>query len=123
MTLPPRNFKMLTIPLYDGKMDPVIHVQTYKTWMNIAKVDASTLCNAFSLTLSRSAHAWFRRLHAGTISNFEQLQEQFIAQFLSSRPQNRESNYLKIIRQKNDKFMREYLERFDEAVLQCPMVS
>ena len=52
-----------------------------------------------------------------------QLKEQFIAQFLSSQPQNRGSNYLKTVRQKDGESMREYLERFDEAVLQCPMVS
>ena len=49
--IPPKNFKMPTILLYDGKTDSVAHVQTYKTWMNIAKADAPTLCNAFPLTL------------------------------------------------------------------------
>ena len=42
--------------------------------MNIANADAPTLCNAFPLTLSGPAQAWFRRLLAGTISSFEQLQ-------------------------------------------------
>ena len=58
-TIPPKNFKMPTIPLYDGKTDLVAHVQTCRTWMNIAKVDVSTLCNVFPLTLSGPAHAWF----------------------------------------------------------------
>ena len=58
----------------------------------------------------------------GMISSFEQLKEQFIAHFLSSRPQNYGSNYLKTIRKKDDESMREYFERFDEAILQCPMV-
>ena len=114
---------MPAIPLYDEKTDSVAHVQTYRTWMNIAKADALTLCNAFTLTLSGLAQVWFRRLCAGTISSFEQLKEQFIAQFLSFRPQNRGRNYLKTIRQKYGESMREYLERFDKAVLQCSMVS
>ena len=88
MTIPPRNFKMLTIPLYDGKINPVAHVQTYWTWMNIAKADATTLCNAFPLTLPGPAQAWFGRLCTRMISSFEHLQDQFIAQFLSSQPQN-----------------------------------
>ena len=95
--LPSRNFKMLTMPLYGGKTNPVAHIQTYKTWMNIAKADTPTLCNAFLLTLSGPAQAWFGRLHTGTISSFEQLQEQFIDQFLSSQPQNHGTNYLKTI--------------------------
>ena len=70
-TIPPRNFKMPTIPLYDGKTDPVAHVQTYTTWMTIAKADATTLCNAFSLTFSGPAHVWFGRLRVGMISSFE----------------------------------------------------
>ena len=69
---------MLVIPQYNGKTDPVAHVQTYKTWMSIAKADAPTLCNAFPLTLTWPAQAWFGRLHVGTITNFEQLKEQFI---------------------------------------------
>ena len=74
-TIPPKNFKMPTILLYDGKIDPVVHVQIYRTWMNIAKADASTLCNAFPLTLSGPAHVWFSRLRAGMITSFEQLKE------------------------------------------------
>ena len=75
MIVPLKNFKMPTIPLYDGKTDSVDHVQTYRTWMNIAKVDTVTLCNIFPLTLSRPTQAWFRRLRPGTISSFEQLHE------------------------------------------------
>ena len=86
--------------------------------MTIAKVDATTLCNAFPLTLFGTAQAWFGRLRIGTISSFKQLQEQFITQFLSFRPQNHWSNYLKTISQKDGESIREYLERFDEAVLQ-----
>ena len=50
-TLLPRNFKMSSIRLYDGKTDPIAHVQTYMTWMNITEADAPTLCNAFLFTL------------------------------------------------------------------------
>ena len=84
----PKKFKMPAIPQYNGKTNLVAHVQTYRTWMSIAKADAPTLCNAFPLTLTGSAQAWFGRLRAGTITSFEQLKEQFIAQFLSFRPQN-----------------------------------
>ena len=66
-TIPLKNFKMSTIHLYDGKTNPVAHVQTYRKWMNIAKADAPTLCNAFPLTLSGLAQAWFMRLRVGTI--------------------------------------------------------
>ena len=73
--IPPRNFKMPAIPQYNGKTDPIAHIQTYRTWMSIAKADAPTLCNAFPLTLTGPAQAWFGRLRAGMISSFEQLKE------------------------------------------------
>ena len=73
--VPPRNFKMPVIPQYNGKTDPVVHIQIYRTWMNIAKADAPTLCNAFPLTLIGPTQAWFERLRAGMISSFEQLKE------------------------------------------------
>ena len=71
MAIPQKNFKMPTTPFYDGKTDPVTHIETYRTWMNIAKDDASTLCKVFPLTLSGPAQAWFGRLRIGTISSFE----------------------------------------------------
>ena len=74
-TIPRRNFKMPTIPLYDWKMVLVAHVQTYKTWMTITKADTATLCNTFPPTLSGPSQAWFGRLHSGTISNFEKIKE------------------------------------------------
>ena len=101
LTIPPKNFKISMIPQYDRKTDPVTHVQTYKTWMNIAKVDLPTMCNVFPLALSRPTQAWFRGLRAGTVTSFKQLKEQFITQFLSSRPQNWGSNHLKTIFQKD----------------------
>ena len=53
--IPPKNFKMPAILQYNGKTDPVAHVQIYRTWMSIAKADAPTLCNAFPLTLTEPA--------------------------------------------------------------------
>ena len=85
--------------------------------MNIAKADAPNLNNVFSFTLSGPTQAWFESLLVGTISSFEKFQEQFIAQFLSSQPHNRGSNYLKTIHQKDGESMREYLKQFDEVVL------
>ena len=101
---------MPTIPQYNGKMDSVAHVQTYRTWMSIAKADAPTLCNTFPLTLSGLAQAWFGRLRARTITSFKQLKEQFIVQFLSSQPQNRGSNYFKTFCQKDGESIREHLK-------------
>ena len=69
--IPPKNFKMPTIPQYNGKTDPVAHVQTYRAWMSIAKVDEPTLYNAFPLTLTGPAQAWFGRLRAGIIFSFK----------------------------------------------------
>ena len=53
---------MPTIPLYDGKMDPVAYIETYRIWMTIVKADVMTLCNAFPLSISGPAQAWFGRL-------------------------------------------------------------
>ena len=66
-TIPPKNFKMPTIPLCDGKTDPIAHVHTYRAWMNIAKADVPTLCNVFPLTLSGPAQAWFGKFAQGRL--------------------------------------------------------
>ena len=81
MAIPLKNFKMLTIPLYDGKTDLVGHMRTYRTWMNIAKVDTSTMCNAFPVTMSRLAQAWFGRLRAGQFPTSSNLRNSSLPNF------------------------------------------
>ena len=50
-SLPLAQFKMPTIPPYDGKIDPALHVQNYKAWMTMAKVNHAILCDASPLVL------------------------------------------------------------------------
>ncbi|KAH9781715.1 hypothetical protein KPL71_008583 [Citrus sinensis] len=44
-----------------------------------------TMCRAFSLTLTRAARKWYRKLKPGSISSFTQLSQIFIGQFVGAK--------------------------------------
>ena len=84
MALPPREFKMPTILLHDGKTDPAEYMSHYQSWMTIAQADPAIMRNAFSLTLTRIAQTWFDKVTPRSIHSFEQLQEEFATRFMGS---------------------------------------
>ena len=112
------NFKLPTIPPYDGKTDPNFHVQHYETWMTMQGQADATLCQAFSLTLTGLGFEWFRGLRPGSISSFKVLREAFLARFATLVAQKKSKSHLWSIRQRNDETLRKYLARFNEEASQ-----
>ena len=108
------NFKLPSIPPYDGRTDPHYHVQHYETWMTMQGQTDATLCQAFSLTLTGSGFEWFQSLRPGSIPSFRALREAFLARFATLVAQNKSKTYHLSIRQGRDEILRQYLARFTE---------
>ena len=86
--------------------------------MLIQNANEVALCKAFYLTLTRVARQWYRRLRPGSISSFKQLADAFTAAFLGSKTQKLDVLYLFGIKQGDSELVKEYLERWDMAVVQ-----
>lgn len=69
----PDNFKMPSIAFYDGKEDPVMHVEVFHALMDCEKVAKLSRCRAFPLTLLRLAQSWHSKFLTESIISFEQL--------------------------------------------------
>ncbi|KAL0433889.1 UNVERIFIED_CONTAM: hypothetical protein Slati_2723200 [Sesamum latifolium] len=67
--------------------------------------------------------AWFNQLPSGTIEGFEQLSQRFLHHCAINKRYPKTASYLFMIIQRENENLREYVQRFSEAVLEVPHVS
>ncbi|KAL0284073.1 UNVERIFIED_CONTAM: hypothetical protein Sangu_2846600 [Sesamum angustifolium] len=80
-------------------------------------------CKVFRTTLSKRALAWFNQLPAGTISSLEQLTQRFLHHFSMNKRVPKTAAFLFTIRQRENEPLRDYMQRFVEAVHEVPHVN
>ena len=78
----PYKFRMLHIDSYDRVKDPLDHLETFKTLMQLQGVADEIMCRAFPMTLKGATRIWFSRLTPNSVSTFKQLSTQFTAHFI-----------------------------------------
>jgi len=74
-------------------------------------------CQAFPLTLSRSAQDWFRKLTPRFISNFEDLGRVFLSPFMEGIVQKKPVGSLMTIQQGPTESLKSYLMQFNQKKL------
>ncbi|KAL0412003.1 UNVERIFIED_CONTAM: hypothetical protein Slati_3790000 [Sesamum latifolium] len=67
--------------------------------------------------------AWFNQLPPGTVETFEQLSQRFLHHFAINKRYPKTASYLYTIVQHEHEGLREYVQRFSEAVLKVPHVG
>ena len=77
----PDNFKVPPISSYDGRGDPIIHIEGFQAHPFFQSIPNKTACQVFPLTLKGEAREWFDSLGSGSIDNFGILEHQFLNQF------------------------------------------
>ncbi|KAL0351221.1 UNVERIFIED_CONTAM: hypothetical protein Sradi_4271300 [Sesamum radiatum] len=83
----------------------------------------NTTEQVFRTTLSKRALAWFNQLPAGTISSLEQLTQRFLHHFSMNKRVPKTAAFLFTIRQRENEPLRDYMQRFVEAVHEVPHVN
>ena len=114
----PQKFKMPSVKTFDSKKDPVNHLETYKTLMQLHNVPDEIMCRAFPTTLKGSARQWFSKLALASIVSFIELRRSFVSHFIGGRRHQKPVTLLLSINQDKDESLRSYLTRFNEEVLQ-----
>ncbi|GFS41708.1 hypothetical protein Acr_00g0075950 [Actinidia rufa] len=80
------KFKLPTqLRIYEGKKDPMDHLDSYKSLMLLQDCSDEVMRKAFFANLKGSARSWFRKLPPGTIDSFNDLSRLFIANFMCCR--------------------------------------
>ena len=111
------KFRMLQIKAFDGTKDPVDHLNTYKTQMELHGYQDLVRYRAFAITLKGSAFAWFNRLLPALISSFRELSIAFVSYFIGSRMYRKPSYQLLTVKQGPQENLRSYVQRFNSESL------
>ncbi|GFS32867.1 hypothetical protein Acr_00g0025180 [Actinidia rufa] len=104
--------------MYEGKIDPMDHLDSYKSLMSLQGCSDEVMCKAFSATLKGPARSWFRKLSPGTIDSFGDLSRLFVANFMSCRNRQKNASHLFTIHQKESESLKEFVKRFNQAILE-----
>ncbi|GFY86029.1 hypothetical protein Acr_04g0007670 [Actinidia rufa] len=116
------NLLQIQVPtqlgVYEGKTDPMGHLDSYKNLMSLQGYSDEVMCKAFYATLKGSARSWFRKLTLGTIDTFGDLSRLFIANFMSYQVRQKSAFHLFTIHQKEIESFKDYVKRFNHAILE-----
>ncbi|XP_010661221.1 uncharacterized protein LOC100245342 [Vitis vinifera] len=81
------------------------------------------LCKVFPASLQGQALSWFHRLPPNSVDNFRDLSEAFVGQYLCSAQHKQNISTLQNIKMQENESLREFVKRFDQAVLQVEAYS
>lgn len=115
--------KIPNLPEYDGTGDPQDHLDKFYAKADLYDIDEAAYCKIFRTTLSGRALSWFNKLPSGTIGNLEQLTQRFLHQFSINKKYPKTAAYLFTVIQKEGEGLREYVQRFTQAVHEVPHVN
>ena len=79
----PNRFTQPPFNSYDGKTDPVKHVNHYIHMMSLHTHNDALMCKVFPLSLRSIALKWFNGLRKGSIHSFAELIQEFGAWFIT----------------------------------------
>ena len=81
------------------------------------------LCKVFPASLKGPALAWFHKLPRGSLNSFGELWAAFVTQYLCSVRQKGNISSLQSIFKRDDESIREFTQRFGQAVQQIDTYS
>ncbi|KAK4381571.1 hypothetical protein Sango_2954800 [Sesamum angolense] len=90
---------------------------------DLLDISNAAYCKIFRMTLAGKAMTWFNQLPNGTIDNFEQLSQRFLHHFTINKRYPKTASYLFTVIQREHESLRDYVQRFSEAVLEVPHVN
>ena len=78
----PRWFHQLTFTLYNGRTDPVEHVNQFNQRMAVHSKNEALMCKGFPSSLGLVAMRWFNSLKMNSIDSYKQLTQAFGSHFI-----------------------------------------
>ncbi|XP_052111672.1 uncharacterized protein LOC127743058 [Arachis duranensis] len=120
----PKNFTLpSTLKPYQGIGDPNVHVTKFHAMVFMNKESDLILCCTFPTFLDEAALIWFSNLPEGSISNFDELANQFVNHFAASKIYVHNFDYLSTIKQGPNESLKDYMTRFVEVTNEIPNLN
>ncbi|XP_057463799.1 uncharacterized protein LOC130753627 [Actinidia eriantha] len=109
---PSKKFVPPRFTLYDGKSDPRSHVSHVRQMMALWNHMDALMCRVFPSSLGDLGLKWFDRLPPGSIENFYQLTESFIARFVINTKAPKAVGSLLTLRKGKNESIKNYSKRY-----------
>ncbi|KAL0445647.1 UNVERIFIED_CONTAM: hypothetical protein Slati_1692600 [Sesamum latifolium] len=119
----PQAIRIPSLTEYDGTGDPEDHLEKFLAKVDLLDMSDAGYCKIFRTTLFGKAMAWFNQLPIHTIENFEQLSQRFLHYFSINKRYPKTASYLFTVIQQEHESLRDYVQRFSEAVLEVPHLN
>ena len=100
--------------MYNGKTDPVKHVNHFNQRMAIHSRNEALMCKVFPSSLEPVAMKWFDGLKESSISSFKELIKAFVAHFVTSSRVPRPLDSLLSIIMREGETLKTYSDRYWE---------
>ncbi|KAL0405118.1 UNVERIFIED_CONTAM: hypothetical protein Slati_3825700 [Sesamum latifolium] len=119
----PLNCRTLATAEYDGTADTMEYLSRFENAALLHRYTDGIKYRVFVTTFAGAAQQWFNQLPVGAIGSFQEFRSLFLHQFASSRKVRKTELSLFAVRQKEDAPPKEYLQRFNSAVLEVPAAT
>uniref|UniRef100_A0A2N9IVW5 RNA-directed DNA polymerase n=1 Tax=Fagus sylvatica TaxID=28930 RepID=A0A2N9IVW5_FAGSY len=93
-----RRFTAPRLETYNGRTDPVAHIDHYHHRMALWRYRDPLMCRIFPSSLGEVALRWFNQLERGSIGSWSQMAEVFVGRFITNSRRSRGLDTLMVIR-------------------------
>ena len=119
----PGKFKPDLPPRYDGTADPAEFLQLYELGIKAANGDEKVMANWFPMDLKDDTRSWLLNLPPGSISSWDEMRDNFVANFQGTRECPPSAGDLRRIKQQPGETLQKYNQRFNSVRLKFPKVT
>ena len=110
----PRRFHQPTFTMYNGRTDPVEHINQFKQKMIVHAQDEVLMCRVFPSNLGTMAMRWFDGLRTNSISSFKKLTQAFCPRFITYSRVPQPLDFLLSMSMREGEFVKAYSDRYCE---------
>uniref|UniRef100_A0A2N9IU12 Uncharacterized protein n=1 Tax=Fagus sylvatica TaxID=28930 RepID=A0A2N9IU12_FAGSY len=110
-----RRFTAPRLETYNGRTDPVVHIDHYHHRMALWRYRDPLMCRIFPSSLGEVALRWFNQLERGSIGSWSQMAEVFVGRFITNSRRSRGLDTLMVIRLGTNESLKDYSARFWET--------
>ncbi|CAL5435666.1 unnamed protein product [Camellia sinensis] len=111
----PAGFHQPKFTLYDGKINPYMHVSHFRQVMAGHRRNDALMCLIFPSSLGELGLKWFERLSEGSIERWHQLAEAFVTRFKTNTKTPKEVYHLLSVKMEPSDTLKAYNSRYWET--------
>uniref|UniRef100_A0A2N9IK88 RNase H type-1 domain-containing protein n=1 Tax=Fagus sylvatica TaxID=28930 RepID=A0A2N9IK88_FAGSY len=111
----PPKFVSPSLPVYDGKSDPVGHLSRYRQAMALHNNNDALMCRLFPSSLGEVGLRWFDRLEHGSIRSWQEISQIFTARFITNTRKPKEIDSLLALMMKAGETLKAYSTQYWEV--------